>query len=100
MTKEEEKRFYVSMTDRFMSGWGRAEGRINKLVFVCNSEEEVEIVSDNAHNRTDMKYIHTYNKKPYWSGKRYLVQYKTKDDYGSWYVKNFFRRQRYEAEAL
>ena len=25
--------YYVTMTDKFMSGWGKARGKINKLVF-------------------------------------------------------------------
>ena len=28
--------YYVTMTDRFMTGWGEAKDKINKLVFVCH----------------------------------------------------------------
>ena len=100
MSKEEAKKFYVSMTDTFMSGWGRAKDKTNKLIFICESIEEAEIVKDNAENRTDQKYINICMKKPYYNSERYYVQIKTKGEYNSWYVKNFFRKQKYEREAL
>ena len=90
MKTEEEKIYHVTMTDRVMSGWGRAEDRINKLVFVCHSYKEAKIVEDNAQNRTDMKYINISTKKPYYNHQRYLVQFKTKEDYKSWYIPNYF----------
>jgi hypothetical protein len=90
-TKEEEKIYYVSMTDRYMNGWGEAKGRRNKLVFECKSFEEAKIVRDNAHERIDMKYINICANKPYYNQERYYPQYYTKADYCSWYVKNYFR---------
>ena len=29
--------YYVSMTDKFFSNWGKARGRINKLVIECET---------------------------------------------------------------
>ena len=86
--------YYVTMTDRFMTGWGEAKDKINKLVFVCHRYKEAKIVEDNAQNRTDMKYINISTKKPYYNHQRYLVQYKTNEDYNNWYVPNFFRDMR------
>ena len=86
-----ERTYYVSMTDRFMSGWGEARGKINKLVFECQSYEEAVIVRDNARNRTDQIYINICANKPYYNKRDYLTQYKTKGDYNSWYMKDFFK---------
>ena len=97
---EKKAAYFVTMTDTFMSGWGRAEGKKNKLVFLCDTYEEAEIVKDNAENRTDQKHINITTTKPYYNSERYYVQYKTKEVYNSWYVKNFFRKQKYEREAL
>lgn len=36
--------YYVSMTDKFMSGWGMAEGKLNKLVISCNTAEEANMI--------------------------------------------------------
>ena len=82
---------YVSMTDKFMSGWGRADGKINKLIFVCKDMAEALIVADNAENRSDQKYINICEKRPYYNKDRYYTQIKTKTDYPSWYVPGFFK---------
>jgi hypothetical protein len=89
--KEEETVYYVTMTDKFMSGWGEAKGKINKLVFVCKSYEEAKVVEDNARNRTDQKYINICTKKPYYNKDRYCTQFKDDGDYNAWYVPNYFR---------
>jgi len=89
----ENKKYYVTMTDKFMSGWGKAKGKINKLVFECSSYSEACIVEDNAKNRTDQKNINICTKKPYYNKDRYYVQYVTKEQYTSWYEKDYFRNQ-------
>lgn len=85
--------FYVTMTDTFMSGWGMAEGKKNKLVFICESLDEANIVAENARNRTDQSYINICTKKPYYNSKYYYTQYKTKDEYPKWYEKDYFKRE-------
>ena len=84
------KKYYVTMTDTFMSNWGSAEGKINKLIFECDNYNEADIVYKNAKNRSEMKYVNITVNKPRYSGTRYLVQKKTKADYPSWYEKNYF----------
>jgi len=83
--------YYVTMTDKFLSGWGKANGKINKLIFECETYDQARIVFDNAENRSDQKYINICSKKPYYNSKRYYPQYKTIKDYPSWYEKNYFR---------
>ena len=85
--------YYVTMTDKFMSGWGRASGLINKLIFPCETWAEAKIVADNAANRSDQKYINIRTSKPYYNSNRYLAQVKTKDDYSSWYIEGFFKKK-------
>jgi hypothetical protein len=88
-----EKTYYVTMTDSFMSGWGKARGgKINKLIFPCKTYEEAEIVADNADNRTDQRYVDICSKKPYFSPSKYFVQVKTKEMYPNWYVKGYFKK--------
>ena len=72
--------YYVTMTDTFMSGWGHSRDKINKLIFVCKSFQEAQVVMENAQNRTDQKNINYKDTKPYYSPKKYLVQIKTKED--------------------
>jgi len=83
---------YVTMTDSFMSGWGHAENKINKLIFECKDLKEAHVVMDNAKHRADMKYIDLCYKKPYYNKNRYYAQIKTNQDYSSWYKPNFFNK--------
>lgn len=85
------KKYYVTMTDKALSGWGSAKGRINKLIFECDSYDEACTVAENANNRSDMKYVNITSKKPYYSSARYYTQYKDKAEYPSWYEKGYFK---------
>ena len=85
--------YYVTMTDEFMSGWGKAKGKQNKLVFVCETMEEAKIVEQNARNRSEMRWVNIRSTKPYYNKKYNYVQFKTKEDYPNWYVKGYFERR-------
>ena len=82
--------YYVTMTDRFMSGWGRAKGTTNKLVIACETMDEALIVEQNAKARDEMKYINIVSKKPYY-GNRYHVSWHDKTDYPSWFKPGYFK---------
>ena len=84
-----EQKVYVTMTDKFMSGWGLSQGKINKLIFVCDSAEEAQIVFHNAESRGDMKHINMTVTKPYYSPSKYYAQTKTKEDASNWYKPNY-----------
>lgn len=85
--------FYVTMTDKALSGWGIAEGKINKLIFECKDYSEAETVYNNAINRHDMKNINICNNKPYYNNKRYYAQFKDKTIYPCWYKPNYFKKE-------
>ena len=87
--------YYVTMTDTVLSGWGQAEGKINKLVFQCESYDQAALVEQNALDRTDQKYINIRSTRPYYNKDRYYTQFKTIKDYPTWYQKNrpFKRRK-------
>lgn len=82
--------FYVTMTDNFMSGWGNAQGKTNKLVFECENMKEAKTVESNAHKRDEMTYVSIRSTKPYYDNNRYMTQFKTKEDYPKWYQENAF----------
>ena len=85
---------YVTMTDKFMSGWGEADNKINKLVFTCKDIQEARIVKDNAEHRTDQKHINICYNYPYhlFNNKRYYTQIKTINNYPAWYKENYFNK--------
>ncbi len=79
-------KYWVSMTDKFMSGWGRAEGQINKLVIECDTYDEAEKVYNNVIKRSEMKYVNICMNKPRYNSNYYLTSYRTKVD-----VPKFFK---------
>lgn len=99
---------FVTCIDTFMSGWGHARNAINKLIFLCESPQEQEAVTENALARSDMRDVRTYppDDPPFdlrvtkgtdyhienRSGSAKYVQIKTKDDYPSWYEKGYFSK--------
>jgi len=56
--------FYVTATDSFMSGWGPAAGKTNRVILPCESLAEAEVVEANARQRSDMKSVHICAAKP------------------------------------
>ena len=67
--------YYVTATDSFLSGWGLAEGKTNKVIIGCNNRSEVDEVKNALRGRSEMKYINdTTNMSRYHSG-RYLVSW-------------------------
>jgi hypothetical protein len=71
---------YVTMTDKFMSGWGTARGKINKLCIECETYEQAEIIERNASRRPEMKYINISKRLP--SGSRYLLTVQSFNELG------------------
>jgi hypothetical protein len=83
---------WVTMTDTFMSGWGPARGKINKLVIECGNIHEAEIVAQNASDRTDQKNIRIAFRKPYYPSRAYVVSWHDKETYPCWFESGFFKR--------
>ncbi len=78
-------KYYVTMTDKFMSGWGRARDKINKLVIECNGSMEAVTVAVNAKDRPEMKYINIRETKPYYNQERYETSWHDRGDYSRWF---------------
>lgn len=82
---------YVTATDKFMSGWGMAEGKINKLVFECETYDEARIVEENLRNRSEIRNVSIRYTKPSYNQSRYYVQFKDKNEYPNFYKEGYFR---------
>jgi len=82
-------KYYVNMTDGFMSGWGHAKGLTNKLCIECDTYQEAEIVEENASNRNEMKYINICTSKPQ-SKKHQLYSWHNKQSYPKWFIRGAF----------
>lgn len=55
---------YVLATDRFMSGWGHAEGTDNVCVFPVDSAGQAERVMSALHDRDEMIRVRLVANKP------------------------------------
>jgi hypothetical protein len=76
------KKYYVSMTDKFMSNWGMSEGKTNKYIVECETFEQAETIERNANKRSDMKYINISSNKPYYNKRDYLISLVSYSDLG------------------
>ena len=76
---------YVTMTDKFMSGWGMAKGKINKFVIGCKDRMQAEKIADYArNNRDEMKYINITHNKPNYNSRKYLTSWKVYSQMTGW----------------
>jgi hypothetical protein len=82
------QKYFVTMTDKFMSNWGMSDNRTNKLVIECDSMEEANIVYNNACKRHEMKYVNIVYHKPYYNKNYYYTNYHDKTDYSGWFKNN------------
>ena len=80
------KYYYVTMTDKFMSGWGQAENKINKLVISASTHDRAMNAYIKATKRNEIKHVNIVSKKPYYNSARYKVSYHgdAEGDYQSW----------------
>jgi hypothetical protein len=56
--------WYVSMTDKFMSGWGCAKGMRNRLVILCATLAQAEQIQSVANTRPEMRRVTISNNAP------------------------------------
>lgn len=84
--------YYVTMIDRFMSGWGSAEDKKNRLVISCYSYSDALTVKENAENRSDMTKIEIVDERPVYDENRFFTQYHgvERGDYKSWFKEGWF----------
>lgn len=80
-------KLYVTMTDKFMSGWGMAERKTNKLIVVCDSWKDAETIERNAKKRSEMNYINICMKKPRY-GNNVVESWKTFEELGEIWKQN------------
>jgi len=57
-------KWYVAMTDKFMSGWGHAEGKTNRHVILCDDIDDAYRIERRAYERDEMKRVTITSNKP------------------------------------
>ena len=86
---KENKKIYVCMTDKFLSGWGRAENKINKYIVICDNRQQAETILKNASERKEMKYININYSLPYYDKNRYLLSFAVFKELGEIWTKGY-----------
>lgn len=74
-------KYYVTMTDKFMSGWGMAANKINKMIVECDTWQQAEQIKRAARNRSEMRRVNIRATKPRY-GAHVVESWKTWDDLG------------------
>ena len=78
-------KYYVTMLDTFMSGWGMAKNKDNIMVVECDSLEDAELIEENAAKRDEMKNIDIWTEMPQYDDDLYVLSIKTFDQLsGPW----------------
>jgi hypothetical protein len=65
--------YVVVMRDRFMSNWGRAEGRSSIFAVHCNTEAEAEQIAEAAGHKAEMEKIKICHELPQYSEKTHHI---------------------------
>ena len=67
---------FVTMTDKFLSGWGCASNKISKRVIICNNRMDAEKIKDRLFNPKHlMKNVNIVYSLPYYNPNKYTTSY-------------------------
>jgi hypothetical protein len=83
-----QSKFWVTMTDKFMSGWGKAQGMTNKMIIECDNYKQAQQIEQAANRRSEMKYVNICSKKPYYRS-NVLVSERHFNDMGGVWLKGW-----------
>lgn len=64
-------KYYVWATDKCLSGWGVAEGKIHKQIAECETEAERDRMLRGFRGSNEFKYVNWDTKAPRFSSSRY-----------------------------
>lgn len=74
-------KYYVTMTDKFMSGWGMAANKTNKMIVECDTWQQAEQIERAARARSEMCYVNICTRRPRY-GAHVVESWKCWDDLG------------------
>lgn len=73
---------YVSMIDKFMSGWGPCEGKENVFLVECDTDDQADAIVAAGVRREEMRKVRVHQSKPHYSSSQYLVSERHYDELG------------------
>lgn len=63
--------YWVTMTDKFFSGWGLCEGRLSKFVVECDTYHQAFEIQEKAKARSEMRRVNIRSTQPNYPERRY-----------------------------
>ena len=79
----DETKYFVSATDKFLSGWGLASGKIAKRVIICDNRQQAVTMCDRLQRPAACMSRINYTVSsfgPYYSPSKYVVSFDVYSD--------------------
>lgn len=79
----EKGMWFVTMTDKFLSGWGCAQDKIAKRVIICQNHRQAEELRDRIivrQPKCEMTHVNTTPRLPYYAPSRYYTSWELYSD--------------------
>lgn len=73
-------KYWVAMTDKFMSNWVHDPLRTSKLVVECDDYEQALSIHERAKRRPEMKSVNIHVRRPSYNPMNYVVSTKRFDE--------------------
>lgn len=75
---------YVTATDRFLTGWGCADGKIAKRIIICDNYRQAQRIADAFVNEgKQFGYVNITDKAPNYNESKYVSSWSTYEDFNN-----------------
>lgn len=77
--------YFVCATDKFMSGWGRAENKTAKRIIICSTYRQAQRIADAFKRNPDsyMIYVNIRSSFPNYPTNKYTSSFSTYEDFNN-----------------
>lgn len=73
--------FYVWASDKCLTGWGPAIGKIVKHIVICDNWDEAKKILHGFNESEEFKHVNWGFKKPYFSPQKYIVSFRAAQEW-------------------
>lgn len=84
MARKKQTVWYVTATDKFLSGWGLATGKKHKLIVECKDIQQALKVKSNMEKDRTLSYVNYTSTKPSYPASKYTTKWMKAKDAPLW----------------